>query len=332
MGVSKIIADGNTLIDLTGDSVTSEALAEGYSAHGANGEQLYGIMPVVSKEEIVREVLESIGTPIFGIVDSDNEVVLTGQLADGTYSIKYEMENGNTVNIGNLVLDTKTYYFVTKTLTYCTINNSATKVAQGESYSATITANSGYTLKSVSVTMGGSAVTVTNGVINIASVTGNIVITAVAEVVQTGPTNLADPTSSDWATNYRLSTTSGGLTACDGHIVTNFIPATVNDVLRVKGLNITSIVNTKECCIVSYKANKTKQSNVYTGQSSSSSPTAYAKKKVSVNGDISTYTIMENEANENRATTDTAYIRIDGALLDGYTANDVIITINEEIT
>ena len=120
---------------------------------------------------------------VFGYVDENNTIVLNGKLADGTYKLKYEMENGTTVDIGNMVLDTNVYYSVTTNLTNCTINNSAKSVVEGDSYSATISANSGYELKSVSVTMGGSPVTVSGGVINISNVTGNIIITAVAEEI-----------------------------------------------------------------------------------------------------------------------------------------------------
>lgn len=41
---------------------------------------------------------------VFGYVDENNNVVLTGNLADGTYSVKYEMDDGSTVDIGDLVL------------------------------------------------------------------------------------------------------------------------------------------------------------------------------------------------------------------------------------
>lgn len=121
---------------------------------------------------------------VFGYVDENNTIVLNGNLADGTYSVKYEMDNGNVVNIGNMVLDSNVYYSVTSTLTNCTINNSAKTVVEGGSYAATITAKDGYELKSVTVTMGGSPVSVSGGNISIASVTGDIVITAVAEEVK----------------------------------------------------------------------------------------------------------------------------------------------------
>lgn len=72
-------------------------------------------------------------------------------------------------------------YTITNTLTNCTSNNNSTTAMINSSYSATITASSGYTLTgaTVSVTMGGNDITSTaysNGVITIASVTGNLVI------------------------------------------------------------------------------------------------------------------------------------------------------------
>ena len=125
---------------------------------------------------------------VFGYVDENNTIVLNGNLADGTYTVKYEMEDGSKINIGNLVLDTNVYYSVINTLTNCTSSNSAKQAVEGESYSTTITANSGYELSSIKVTMGGkdiSSTAVSGGKITIASVTGNIVITAVAEKANT---------------------------------------------------------------------------------------------------------------------------------------------------
>ena len=93
--------------------------------------------------------------PIFGHVDEDNNIIVQGNLADGMYSVKYEMENGSVVEIGDLVLDTNVYYSVTNNLTNCANGNSAEKIAEGESYSAAISAGVGYELSSVVVTMGG---------------------------------------------------------------------------------------------------------------------------------------------------------------------------------
>lgn len=42
MAVSKVVLGDETLIDLTGDSVSSENLLQGETAHGANGEEVIG--------------------------------------------------------------------------------------------------------------------------------------------------------------------------------------------------------------------------------------------------------------------------------------------------
>lgn len=46
MGVSKVDFAGNTLVDLTGDSVTPETLLEGATAHNASGDQIAGAVAV----------------------------------------------------------------------------------------------------------------------------------------------------------------------------------------------------------------------------------------------------------------------------------------------
>ena len=83
-----------------------------------------------------------------------------------------------------------TSYTITKKLTNVTISNSATSVNENSSYSATLTANSGYELSTVKITMGGADVTsssYSDGSITISNVTGNIVITADAVKQASGP-------------------------------------------------------------------------------------------------------------------------------------------------
>lgn len=72
------------------------------------------------------------------------------------------------------------YFKVTSDLVHVKISNKAPYVIAGESYTATLTAEAGYTIGSVSVTHGGAAVTVTNNTFTIPSVSGDIVITASA--------------------------------------------------------------------------------------------------------------------------------------------------------
>lgn len=44
MAVNKVIYGGNTLVDLTGDTVTAADLAEGITATGADGNPVVGVM------------------------------------------------------------------------------------------------------------------------------------------------------------------------------------------------------------------------------------------------------------------------------------------------
>lgn len=49
MAVNKVnLANGETLVDLTGDSVTAETLAEGTTAHDASGNPIIGKMPTTN--------------------------------------------------------------------------------------------------------------------------------------------------------------------------------------------------------------------------------------------------------------------------------------------
>lgn len=57
------------------------------------------------KEEIVQQVIAALGTPVFGRVDADNNIILTGELTNGTYTLKYEDAYGNTVDIGSITLN-----------------------------------------------------------------------------------------------------------------------------------------------------------------------------------------------------------------------------------
>lgn len=215
------------------------------------------------KAEIIASVIEALGgEPIFGYVDENNNIVVQGNLADGTYSVKYEMENGTTVDIGNLVLDTNVYYSITNNITNCTSNNSATQVVEGERYFATITANNGYELKSVSVTMGGAPVSVSGGVINIASVTGDIVITAIAEEIVVEPTNLLpqaifntseDAASSDkgYVSGYKISNSGGGLSQVTGCYSSGYIKVGINDTVTIKNITLRSDGNSNNIILYS---------------------------------------------------------------------------------
>ena len=152
--------------------------------------------------------------------------------------------------------------------------------------------------------------------------------------------NLADPTSADWLTDTRLATDYGYGKANAGSIFTNYIPVQRGDVLRVKGLNLFGIVNSQHAAIGCYtgtdktadatgKYNSYNRLYVRTSIGSGSSSEG-VKADVSVNDDVYTYTILMRDGAQFGSGT-VNYIRISAPLADGYTADDVIITINEEI-
>ena len=215
MAVNKVVYAGRTLVDLTGDSVTPDTLAEGVTAHAASGEGVTGTMTAVQygksqslttaqktqartnigaasaaevsqlsaeigtkveqalteakasgefdgpkgdkgvgieeigynrtpdangeihfviqltdgqsysftlrngkdgtspvkgvhywtpadQESIVQDVITALGTPVFGTIDKDNNIILTGNLADGKYTLKYENALGEVIDIGTV--------------------------------------------------------------------------------------------------------------------------------------------------------------------------------------------------------------------------------------
>lgn len=74
MAVNKIVYDGRTLIDLTQDTVTSDALLPGKTAHAADGTIITGtlfledtvIVPIPLEDSEGNLILDSNGEPIDG--------------------------------------------------------------------------------------------------------------------------------------------------------------------------------------------------------------------------------------------------------------------------
>ena len=199
------------------------------------------------------------GGDVVGYVDSENNIVIRGSLPDGTYTIQYEMEDGSSIDIGNLVLDTNVYYTVTNNLTNCTSSNSETRIVSGNAYSATISANDGYTLSSIVVTMGGVDVTssvVSAGNISIAEVTGNIVIAADAEMAA-GATNFFVESEGAYG---RVGSDGGNRTDAPNNFITNYVAVQNGDIIKVSGCDITgnfSEATNDHYFMACYKSSKT---------------------------------------------------------------------------
>ena len=125
------------------------------------------------------------------------------------------------------------YHSITNTLTHVTTSNDAVAAEDGTEYTAALSAVSGYTMETVSVTMGGTDITATaynanTGVISIAAVTGDVVITAKATKVVSyhNLVPIAVDTSGASApyTDGQMLSSSGVLSASSHFTTTGFIP------------------------------------------------------------------------------------------------------------
>lgn len=204
-------------------------------------------------------------------------------------------------------------YGVTYALTNVTSSNTANGAVEGSAFSATLAPTDGAEFTSVVVTMGGVDITATayaDGVVSIASVTGDIVITAVAEVVLPY-TNLFSADDPDFADAVRFSSsggTSAGSAFCSGYIA-----AVKGDVIRVRcpgGNYETDSVGHNVRCLCTYNSSKTVISAKYPGDTD-----GYL-----FDGEGFVYTITD---------ANTAYIRVSGHQNGNY--GGFIVTKNEEI-
>ena len=94
MGVNKVVVNGETKLDLTGDTVTPEVLKAGYTAHGSNGELIVGTLGLTS------------GIPV---TFSGNPVVATDTIADQPFA-GLKVYGKSTQTISQLLPLTETSY------------------------------------------------------------------------------------------------------------------------------------------------------------------------------------------------------------------------------
>ena len=121
---------------------------------------------------------------------------------------------------------------VAQNLTHCSSSYSRDVAEAGATFTATLTADTGYALKTVTITMGGVDVSqyYSGGTINIPSVTGNIVITATA--VETAKENLL--TMNDGLINKRFNATNTE-SSINGHFITDHFAYSGGGLRIVKG-------------------------------------------------------------------------------------------------
>lgn len=109
---------------------------------------------------------------------------ISGGTTDGS-AISVEMRFNGEPFLGDAWANAATSYVVQQSLLNVTSTFTGTSVVSGDSLTATLSADSGYTLASVVVTMGGVDITATSyddttDTVSITSVTGNVIITATA--------------------------------------------------------------------------------------------------------------------------------------------------------
>ena len=234
-------------------------------------------------------------------------------------------------------IDTETKS-ITNNLTGCTTSNSAISIAVNESYSATITPNSGYTLTTLTVTMGGVDITstaVSGSTISIASVTGNVVITASAEA-QASYTNLVR-TSIDsngsiyngvgyldgkYMSNGAPSSSADSNATITGYIEINSV-STTGDVYRFKGVGEPTASHTRMAiCNASFA--KITETNSFLGSALLSMFTLSTE---TASDGTTVYVVTVNDAIRHHYSA-AKYFRFS---FDGTSGSNLVITCNEEI-
>lgn len=125
-------------------------------------------------------------------------------------------------------------YTVTKNGNNVTFDNQIAEVEENQPYSVGVTANSGYAIDNVTITMGGADVSryYSDGSIAIPNVTGDIVINVTASAVVRE--NLFDPANARY--NKRISYSTGTERDYTGGLVTNMIDITNINTLTVEGI------------------------------------------------------------------------------------------------
>lgn len=219
---------------------------------------------------------------------------------------------------------------ITNSLTNAITSNTAVSVDLGRAYTATITAADGYKLDgaTVTITMGGEDITssaYSDGVINISSVTGDIVIIVIAK--KSTATNVLTTAFTHNSTNYnaigyedgmRLSVSSGTTKAADGRVTIGYCPISKGDIVRIKGLTYaTSSDGT--VAIARYDSAKTfiSANILYTGNT-----TPLNGLSCTFDNDNAMLTIKIGDISN-------GLLRLTGI---GSTGADCVVTINEEIT
>lgn len=222
---------------------------------------------------------------------------------------------------------------VTKNLTECLSSNMRAAVIDGQSYVTTLTANSGFAINSVTITMGGVDVSTyyKDGIISIPEVTGDIVITATAVTSAPAYTNqlvnavdMAGNAIGKKAmyTNKRYNSSSGAPVDYTGTLITGLIPCAAGDTVRIRwtGKNDDSYQMLK-----TFNANRVQCNTGYCSFANMSNGSLGA---TLIQKDLA-HGVFDFKLGASGPFNGVAYIAI---VLYESDINNVIVTVNEEIT
>lgn len=104
MAISKVIYGGNTLIDLTNDTVVKEKLLKGFTAHGADGEIIEGSCDfdantkdatAVAAEILAGKTAYKNGSKVTGTMKNNAAVSGTIKTKDGVYTVPQGYHDGS---------------------------------------------------------------------------------------------------------------------------------------------------------------------------------------------------------------------------------------------
>lgn len=164
MGVSKVIYGGETLIDLTADSVKADKLLKGITAHGADGEKITGTCEydantqdatATEAEILAGKTAYNKGVKVTGTMKNNGAVAGTISTKAGKYTVPQGYHDGSgTVQIDtteqaklipNNIRDGVTVLGVTGTMSGAENVKSQSKTATPTTAQQTILPDSGYT-------------------------------------------------------------------------------------------------------------------------------------------------------------------------------------------
>lgn len=107
MAVSKVVLGDETLIDLTGDSVSSENLLQGATAHAANGEQITGGVVVTPMYTGTKAAIEE--AIALGQIPEDAVVNITDDEETSSFQTQINEINSSLGGLSNSLENIKIY-------------------------------------------------------------------------------------------------------------------------------------------------------------------------------------------------------------------------------